>query len=137
MKMREAHIVPLSHQVIALLKEYQPISNGRLLFPSLRTAAKPISEATLGAALRRLGYAVGEMTVHGFRSMASTLLNEHGFAPDVIELQLAHKERNKVRAAYNQAQRLEERRAMMQAWADYLDRLRQPQHNVRELRQRR
>jgi integrase len=124
MKMGEAHIVPLSRQVVALLREFAPISNGRLLFPSLRTAAKPISEATLGAALRRLGYSSEEMTVHGFRSMASTLLNEQGFAPDVIELQLAHKERNKVRAAYNQAQRLEERRAMMQAWADYLDGLR-------------
>jgi integrase len=135
-KMRDAHLVPLSRQVVSLLKEYRPISSGRLMFPSLRTAAKPLSEATLGAALRRLGYASSEMTVHGFRSMASTLLNEQGFAPDVIELQLAHKERNKVRAAYNQAQRLEERRAMMQAWADYLDRLRKPPRNVVELRRR-
>jgi integrase len=136
MKMREAHIVPLSRQVVALLREFHPISNGRLLFPSLRTAAKPISDATLGAALRRLGYASSEMTVHGFRSMASTLLNEKGFPPDVIELQLAHKERNKVRAAYNQAQRLEERRRMMQAWADYLDRLRVPQRRVIEFKSR-
>jgi integrase len=78
----------------------------------------------LNAALRRLGYSKDEMTAHGFRAMASTLLNEQGFPPDVIELQLAHAERNKVRAAYNRAQRLEERRRMIQAWADYLDGLR-------------
>ena len=78
----------------------------------------------MGAALRRLGYTTEEMTTHGFRAMASTLLNERGFPPDVIELQLAHAERNKVRAAYNRAQRVSERRHMMQAWADYLDALR-------------
>ena len=75
----------------------------------------------MGAALRRLGYTTEEMTTHGFRAMASTLLNEQGFPPDGIELQLAHAERNKVRAAYNRAQRVSERRNMMQAWADYLD----------------
>ncbi len=78
----------------------------------------------INTALRRLGYASNEQTDHGVRSMASTLLNEQGFAPDVIELQLAHSERNKVRAAYNKAQRLPERRILMQAWADYLDGLR-------------
>jgi integrase len=83
-----------------------------------------MSENTLNAALRRLGYSGDEMTTHGFRAMASTLLNEQGFAPDVIELQLAHAERNKVRAAYNRAVRLKERRKMMQKWADYLDGLR-------------
>jgi len=83
-----------------------------------------MSNNTINAALRRLGYASDEQTAHGFRSMASTLLNEQGFPPDVIELQLAHSERNKVRAAYNKAQRLPERRKMMQAWADYLDGLR-------------
>jgi integrase len=83
-----------------------------------------MSENTINAALRRLGYDHNEMTGHGFRSMASTCLNEQGFAPDVIELQLAHKERDKVRAAYNRAERLNERRQMMQAWADYLDGLR-------------
>ena len=83
-----------------------------------------MSENTVNAALRRLGYGADEQTGHGFRTMASTLLNEQGFPPDVIELQLAHAERNKVRAAYNRAQRLPERRAMMQAWADYLDTLR-------------
>ena len=83
-----------------------------------------MSNNTINAALRRLGYTSEEQTGHGFRSMASTLLNEQGYPPDVIELQLAHTERNKVRAAYNKAQRLPERRKMMQAWADYLDGLR-------------
>ncbi|HEX7113696.1 MAG TPA: integrase arm-type DNA-binding domain-containing protein [Steroidobacter sp.] len=125
MKMREPHIVPLSRQAVAILEELRRLTGGgRYLFPSLRTPERPISENTLNAALRRLGYSGEEMTAHGFRAMASTLLNERGFPPDVIELQLAHKERNKVRAAYNRAERLEERRKMMQAWADYLDSLR-------------
>ncbi len=81
-------------------------------------------ENTLNSALRRLGYSKDEMTAHGFRALASTLLNELGCPPDIIELQLAHKERNKVRAAYNRAERLAERREMMQSWADYLDGLR-------------
>ena len=124
MKMGEQHIVPLSQQAVAILDGLRPISgHGRYLFPSLRTRERPISENTLGAALRRLGYSKDEMTAHGFRAMASTLLNEQGFPPDVIELQLAHIERNKVRAAYNRAQRIEERRKMMQAWANYLDAL--------------
>jgi len=83
-----------------------------------------MSENTINAALRRLGYANDEMTGHGFRAMASICLNEQGWHPDLIELQLAHAERNKVRAAYNRATRLSERRKMMQAWADYLDTLR-------------
>jgi integrase len=125
MKMGELHIVPLARQSVALLRELrEQAGEGRYLFPSLRTASRPICENTLGAALRRLGFSKDEMTAHGFRAMASTLLNEQGFAPDVIELQLAHAERNEVRAAYNRAQRLEERRRMMQAWADYLDGLR-------------
>jgi integrase len=84
-----------------------------------------MSENTVSAALRSIGYSRDEMTAHGFRSLASTLLNEQGWNPDLIELQLAHKERNKVRAAYNRAQRLAERRQMMQAWADYLVRLKE------------
>lgn len=125
MKMREAHVVPLSTQAVGLLKALQPITGpDGLLFPSLITGSRPISENTLNAALRRMGFAKDEMSAHGFRAMASTCLNEQGFAPDVIELQLAHKERNKVRAAYNRALRMAERRAMMQAWADYLDSLR-------------
>ena len=83
-----------------------------------------MSVNTVNAALRRLGYARDEMTGHGFRAMACTCLNELGWHPDLIELQMAHAERNKVRAAYNRAERLAERRTMMQAWADYLDRLR-------------
>lgn len=83
-----------------------------------------MSNNTVNTALRRLGYMKEQMTGHGFRSMASTLLNEQGFHPDLIELQLAHAERNKVRAAYNKAQRLAERRKMMQTWADYIDLLR-------------
>jgi integrase len=125
MKMKEPHIVPLAHQAIAIVRELEPLARGgRYLFPSLRTRERPMSENTINAALRRLGYSSEEQTGHGFRSMASTLLNEQGFPPDVIELQLAHTERNKVRAAYNKAQRLPERRKMMQAWADYLDGLR-------------
>jgi len=125
MKMGELHIVPLSRQAVAILRELQPLTGfGQYVFPSLRTLSRPMSNNTINAALRRLGYGKDEMTGHGFRSMASTLLNEQGFPPDLIELQLAHVERNKVRAAYNKAQRLAERRKMMQAWADYLDGLR-------------
>lgn len=123
---KEAHIVPLARQAVALLKHLSAMGGEKgLLFPSLRSGARPISENTLNAALRRLGYDKDTMTAHGFRAMASTSLNELGFPPDVIELQLAHVERNKVRAAYNRAQRLPERRKMMQSWADYLDELRQ------------
>ncbi len=125
MKMKEEHVVPLSRQAVSVLRELQAFTGrGRLLFPSLRTSVRPISENTLNAALRRLGFSKDEMTAHGFRATASTLLNERGFAPDLIELQLAHAERNKVRAAYNRAQRLADRRQMMQQWADYLDELR-------------
>ncbi len=124
-KMRTPHLVPLSTQAVAVLEELYPLTgSGAYVFPSLRTTDRPISDNTLNAALRRLGYSKTEMTAHGFRAMASTRLNEMGFPPDVIELQLAHAERNKVRAAYNRAERLAERRKMMQAWADYLDGLR-------------
>lgn len=125
MKMGEQHIVPLSRQAVALLGELQPLTGrGPYLFPSLRSRSRPMSNNTVNAALRRLGYTSEEMTGHGFRSLASTCLNEQGYHPDLFELQLAHAERNKVRAAYNKAQRLPERRKMMQAWADYLDGLR-------------
>ncbi len=121
MKMGALHIVPLARQVVASLRELHSITGrGKYVFPSLQTALRPISENTVNVALRRLGYSKDEMTCHGFRAMASTLLNEQGWHPDLIELQLAHAERNKVRAAYNRAQRLPERREMMQAWADYL-----------------
>lgn len=121
MKMGEQHIVPLSIQAIAILREIQHLTGAdRYVFPSERTRAKPISENTVNAALRRLGYSKEEMTGHGFRSMASTLLHELGYPHAVIEAQLAHAERNRVAAAYNFAQYLPERRTMMQAWADYL-----------------
>jgi integrase len=137
MKMGEPHLVPLSRQALAILRELKPLARGgKYLFPSLRTRDRPMSDNTINAALRRMGYTSEEQTGHGFRSMASTLLNEQGFPPDVIELQLAHTERNKVRAAYNKAQRLPERRKMMQAWADYLDGLRAG-GNVVPLRRRR
>ncbi len=122
MKMDERHIVPLSTQAVAILGELKALTGtGRYLFPSLRTTQRCMSENTLNAALRRLGYAKDQQTAHGFRTIASTLLNELGFPPDLIELQLAHKPRDKVRAAYNRAERLAGRRAMMQAWADYLE----------------
>ena len=126
MKMREQHIVPLATQSVAILRELQPVTGrGRYVFPSPRSSDRPMSENAITAALRRMGYTGQEMTWHGFRSIASTCLNEQGWQPDLIELQLAHAERNEVRAAYNKAQRLAERRTMMQAWADYLDGLRE------------
>lgn len=124
MKMKEQHIVPLSAQAIAVLREIQSLTGrGRYVFPSERGDGRPMSENTINAALRRLGYAKGEATGHGFRSMASTLLHELGLPHAVIERQLAHGERNKVSAAYNFAEHLPERRKMMQTWADYLDKL--------------
>lgn len=131
MKMRRLHVVPLSEQVAHLLGELHTFTGrGRLLFPSLRTNERCISENTLNAALRRLGFRQDEHCAHGFRSTASTLLNELGWDTDLIELQLAHAEKDKVRAAYNRAQRLADRRKMMQAWADYLDGLRAGPANV-------
>lgn len=125
MKMRAPHIVPLSAQAVEILRELQPLTGrGRYVFPGARTNGRPMSENTVNAALRRLGYASDEMTGHGFRSMASTLLNEAGWNRDAIERQLAHAERDQVRAAYNYAEHLPERKRMMQAWADYLDGLR-------------
>ena len=132
MKMREQHIVPLSRQAVAILRELEPLTNRaipakpdlpRYVFPSARTRERPMSENAVLAALRRMGYTKDEMTGHGFRSMASTLLHEQGWNHQVIERQLAHAERNAVSAAYNFAEHLPERRKMMQAWADYLDAL--------------
>ncbi|WP_245732472.1 tyrosine-type recombinase/integrase [Solimonas aquatica] len=126
MKMRAPHIVPLSAQAVAILRELQRLTGkARYLFPGERSRHRPMSENTVNAALRRLGYSSEQMTGHGFRSMASTLLNEQGWHRDAIERQLAHGERNSVRAAYNYAEHLPERRKMMQSWADYLDALRE------------
>lgn len=126
MKMKQPHLVPLSQQAVAVLRELHPLTgDGELVFPAIGRASKSMSENTVNAALRRLGYANDEMTGHGFRSMAATRLNEMGWNPDAIERQLAHAEPNKVRKAYTHAaQYLDERTRMMQAWADYLDGLR-------------
>ena len=125
MKMRREHLVPLSTQAVALFREIHLETGAqRYVFPSPRSSTRPLSDNAITSALRRIGYTGDQMTWHGFRAMASTLLNEQGFAPDIIELQLAHVEQNDVRAAYNRALRLQERRQMMQKWADYLDGLR-------------
>ena len=123
MKMKELHIVPLSRQAIAVLRELEKLSGNRqYVFPNQHNPATFMSENTMLYALYRMGYH-SRTTGHGFRSTASTILNEHGFRADVIERQLAHSERNTVRAAYNHAQYLPERRKMMQWWADYLDKV--------------
>ena len=129
MKMKAAHLVPLSPQAITILRELRRLTgNGKFVFPGLRSGMRPMSENTITAALRRLGYTGDEMTGHGFRSMAATRLNEMGWNSDAIERQLAHAESNKVREAYTHAaQYLDERKRMMVAWADYLDGLRNPQ----------
>jgi len=125
MKMRTPHIVPLSRQAIEVLATLNEKRHGvtDLLFPGERDHEKPMSNNTILKALERMGYK-GRMTGHGFRGIASTLLHELGYRHDVIELQLAHQERNAVSAAYNHATYLKERRALMQAWADHLDELR-------------
>ena len=131
MKMRAVHIVPLSTQAIAVLREVEVLTgDGKYVFPGLRSSSRPMSDNAVLAALGRLGYAKDEMTGHGFRSMASTLLNEQGWNRDAIERQLAHSERNNIRAAYNYAEYLPERRKMMQHWADYLDGLANSQNNM-------
>lgn len=120
-----SHVVPLATQAVAILRELQALTGrSRFLFPGVRSHKIPMSSMTLNAALRRMGFDGNTMTAHGFRAMASTLLNELGWNPDAIERQLSHIERDKVRAAYNRAGYLDERRKMMQAWADYLDVLR-------------
>ena len=124
MKMKEPHIIPLSRQAVEILQSIHPLTgDGQYIFPSIRSGARPMSENTINAALRRMGYEKDEMTGHGFRSMASTLLHEHGWPHEAIERQLAHAERNKVVAAYNYAEHLPKRKEMMHWWADYLDEL--------------
>jgi integrase len=122
MKAGVLHIIPLSRQSLDVLQEIHPLTgHGRYVFPSPRTGSRPMSSNAILAALRRMGFAKDEMSGHGFRSMASTLLNEQGWNRDAIERQLAHAERNSVRAAYNYAEFMPERKKMMQAWADYLE----------------
>ena len=126
MKMKQKHIVPLSKQAMAILKDVQALTGqGKYVFPSIRNPSRPMSENTINVSLQRLGYDTSNQhCAHGFRSTASTLLNELGYNPDYVESQLAHKVGNDVRGAYNHAQYLEQRKAMMQHWADYLDGLR-------------
>lgn len=126
MKLDRAHIVPLSRQALAILREVEQVSgSGDLVFPSVRTHARPLSENTLNAALRTIGYDRDTMSAHGFRAMARTVLDEVlGCRVDIIEHQLAHAVRDPNGRAYNRTQFLPQRREMMQAWADYLDELR-------------
>lgn len=125
MKMQEPHLVPLSRQAVEILKEvYALTGEGQYLFPCARTTSRPMSNNTVVAALRRMGYTKGEMTAHGFRAMARTILDEVlGVRPDFIEHQLAHAVRDPNGRAYNRTTHLLERRKMMQQWADYLDQL--------------
>ncbi len=125
MKKKRPHIIPLSFQSADIFKEILPLTgDGRYVFPSIRSNDRALSENALTAALRRMGFEKHEMCAHGFRGTASTLLHENGWASHLIELQLAHVEKNSVKAAYNHAEHLEDRRKMMQWWADYLDELR-------------
>lgn len=126
MKSRKVHHVPLSTQAVALFREVQSVTGPTgFVFPSVRTRTRPMSENTINAGLRRLGYTTDEMTAHGFRAMASTLLNESGkWNPDAIERALAHGDTDKVRAAYHRGAHWQERVEMAQWWSDYLDQLR-------------
>lgn len=126
MKGRQEHAVPLASQSIAILRQAQELTgDGQFVFPSIRSPRNPMSENTINAALRRLGFGKDEMTAHGFRAMASTLLNESGkWSSDAIERALAHKDKDHVRAAYHRGAHWQERVEMAQWWADYLDGLR-------------
>ncbi|KIA80841.1 hypothetical protein QR66_08165 [Chromobacterium piscinae] len=126
------HVVPLPSQAIEIIKQLQMhrVEGSEYVFPSFRYRHRHMSEATPLKAFERMGYGGnntenGRVVTHGFRATASTILNEAGFNPDAIERQLSHKEPNKVRAAYNRAQYMDERRAMLQCWADYLDKVEQ------------
>jgi len=121
MKMKRTHLVPMSKQVTQILQSIK--TDREFVFASPRTLTKHINPESLRAGLRRLGINRDELTTHGFRHMASTRLNELGFNSDIIERQLAHCEQNKVKAAYNHAEYITERKLMMQAWSDYLDQL--------------
>lgn len=126
MKMRRPHEIPLSRQVLAYLEELSALTGPTgFVFPAFHTFKRPLSENTVNQAFRRLGYAVGEVTAHGLRTTASTLLNESGkWAPDAIERSLAHSDANSVRGVYNRGRYWDERVAMHQWWSDYLDQLR-------------
>jgi integrase len=122
MKMRRPHDVPLSRQALAVLNVVWPLSEGHaLVFPSLRSHKKPLSENAFNSVLRNMGYSKDHATAHGFRSTASTILNERGFSGDVIEAALAHQDEDEIRRVYNRALYLPERKKLMQDWADLLD----------------
>ena len=130
MKMREPHIVPLSSQAVELLRELHTLTGGqKILFPNYRRPKACMTGTTLNRAIERMGYG-GKFSGHGFRATASTMLNEMGYRSDLIERQLAHAERSKVRASYNQAEYMPERIAMMQAWADLIDQMAKAESNV-------
>ena len=125
-KMRRAHVIALAPQAVTILRDLRVITDrGRLVFPGVRSNSRPLSENTLNAALRRLGYGIDEMTAHGFRTIASTLLNESGeWSPDAIERALAHQDANAIRRAYSRGEYWDERVRMAMWWGDYLDGLR-------------
>lgn len=124
MKRRRKHLVPLSDQVMTLIEELRGYTGGHdILFPGMKDPRKPIHLTTINQALSRMGFGKGEFSAHGFRATASTHMNEHGWSPDAIERQLAHVPGDKTRKAYNHAQYLDERRQMMQWWADHIDSL--------------
>jgi integrase len=132
MKMRRPHDVPLSRQALAILREAWPLTmDDNLVFPSIRTIRRPLSENAFNSVLRRLGYGTDEHCAHGFRSSASTILNERGYDSRVIEVALAHQDENKTRAAYNRAQFWPERQKLLQDWADLLDEFRLPTFQAR------
>jgi integrase len=128
MKMRRAHDVPLSRQSLGIIKNVWPLNEGHeLVFPSLRAHKKPLSENAFNSVLRCMGYRKDQATAHGFRATASTILNERGYSPDVIEAALAHQDDNEMRRIYNRALYLTERKKLMQDWADLLDDFRKQQ----------
>lgn len=124
MKMRRPHDVPLSKQALTVLRGIWDLSDGQLVLPSIRSSKKPLSENAMNSALRRMGYTQDEMMAHGFRSSASTILNERGFDRDVIEAALAHQDEDEVRRAYNRAKYWPQRVKLLQEWADLLDKFR-------------
>ena len=125
--MRRPHDVPLSPQALAVIREIWPLSDHHeLVFASIRSPKKPLSEAAMNSALRRMGYTQDEMTAHGFRSSASTILNERGFNRDVIEAALGHQDEDEIRRSYNRARYWDQRVNLMNDWADILDQLARP-----------
>jgi integrase len=133
MKMRRPHEVPLSRQALAILRDVWPLTEGdNLVFPSIRSVRRPLSENAFNSLLRRLGYGKDEMCAHGFRSSASTILNERGYDSRVIEIALAHQDQNKIRRAYNRALYWPERVKLLQEWADLLDRFKAPNSDAQQ-----